>query len=68
MDETDGFVKIISERKSGVVIGASIIGPKATELIGIMTLAVRNYLTVKNLRQTLFAHPTLCETITEALK
>ncbi|MCX5696139.1 MAG: dihydrolipoyl dehydrogenase [Candidatus Omnitrophica bacterium] len=68
MDETEGFLKIISEKKSGMVIGASIIGPKATELIGIMTLAVRNSLTVKNLRQTLFAHPTLCETITEALR
>ena len=68
MDETDGFVKIISEKKSGIVIGASIIGPKATELIGIFTLAVKNSLTVKNLRDTIFAHPTLSESVTEALR
>ncbi len=67
MDETDGFIKIISEKKSGIVIGASVIGPKATELIGILTLAVSNSLTIKNLRDTIFAHPTLSESITEAL-
>jgi len=68
MDETDGFIKIISEKKSGKVIGASIIGPKATELIATLTLAVLNSLSVKNLRETIFAHPTLSESITEALK
>jgi dihydrolipoamide dehydrogenase len=68
MDEAEGFIKIISEKKSGIVIGASIIGPKATELIGVLTLAVANSLTIKNLRDTIFAHPTLSESITEALR
>lgn len=68
MDETDGFMKIISDKKTGVVIGASIIGPKATELIAILSLAVTNSLTIKNLRETIFAHPTLSESIAEALK
>jgi len=68
LDETDGFLKIISEKKAGVVMGASIIGPKATELIGVLTLAIANSLTIKNLRETIFAHPTLSESITEAVK
>jgi dihydrolipoamide dehydrogenase len=68
MNETEGLIKIISDKESGIVIGASIIGPKATELIGILTLAVSNSLTIKNLAETIFAHPTLSESITEALR
>ncbi|MFH0856215.1 MAG: dihydrolipoyl dehydrogenase [Candidatus Omnitrophota bacterium] len=67
LEETDGFIKIVAERKSGIILGASIIGPKATELIGILTLAVSRSLNVNDLRSTLFAHPTLSESISEAL-
>ncbi|MDO8662769.1 MAG: dihydrolipoyl dehydrogenase [Candidatus Omnitrophota bacterium] len=68
LDEAEGFIKIISGQNSGIVLGASIIGPKATELIGILTLAVANSLSIKNLRQSIFAHPTLSESISEALE
>ena len=68
LDESEGFIKIVADKNSGIVLGATIIGPKATELIGILTLAVANSLTIKNLRQTIFAHPTLSEAITEALE
>lgn len=67
MDEADGFIKIISG-KEGVALGASIVGPKATELIAILTLAVSNRLTLSQIRNTIFAHPTLSESIHEALK
>ena len=66
MDETDGFIKIISE-KEGKILGASIIGPKATELIAVLTLVVSNNLTISQIKETIFAHPTLCESIHEAL-
>jgi dihydrolipoamide dehydrogenase len=68
MDETEGFIKIVSEEKSGEILGAAIIGPKATELIGILTLAVSCQLKVSQLQETIFAHPTLSESIGEALK
>jgi len=68
LEETDGFIKIISCQKSGEILGAAIIGPRATELIGILTLAVSNRLNLSNLRNTIFAHPTLSESIGEALK
>ncbi|PIP19499.1 MAG: dihydrolipoyl dehydrogenase [Candidatus Omnitrophica bacterium CG08_land_8_20_14_0_20_41_16] len=68
LDETQGFLKIISDKRSGVVLGASIIGPKATETIGILTLAVSCRLTIEQLEKTIFAHPTLSESIGEALK
>jgi len=68
LDETDGFIKIISDKKSDEVLGASIIGPKATELIAILTLAVSNHLKASCLSNTIFAHPTLSESIHEAIK
>ncbi len=68
IDETQGFLKIISDKDTGVVLGASIIGPKATETIGILTLAVSCRLTIGQLEKTIFAHPTLSESIGEALR
>lgn len=67
LDETDGFIKIISDAKSGRILGASIIGPRATELIAVLTTAVSNSLKVSQLKDTIFAHPTLSESIHEAL-
>lgn len=67
LDETDGFVKIISDKKNDKILGASIIGPKATELIGILTVAVTSGLKVSQVKEIIFAHPTLSESINEAL-
>lgn len=68
LDETEGFIKIVSDKQSSQVIGASIIGPRATELIGILTLAITNQLSVEQIKNTIFAHPTLSESITEVLR
>lgn len=68
LDETEGFIKIISGKSSNKIIGASIIGPKATELVSVLGVAIQNGLTVSQLRDTIFAHPTLSESIHEALK
>lgn len=67
MDETDGFIKIISDAKTDTLLGASIIGPKATELIAILTVAISNKLKVSQVKNTIFAHPTLSEAIHETL-
>jgi len=67
MDETDGFVKIVSDAKSDIILGASIIGPKASELIAVITLAISNKLKVSQVKNTIFAHPTLSEAIHESL-
>ncbi|MFH1888868.1 MAG: dihydrolipoyl dehydrogenase [Candidatus Omnitrophota bacterium] len=68
LDETNGFIKIISNKSSGDILGASIIGPRATELIGILSVAVQSRLKVSQMRDTILAHPTLSEGITSALK
>jgi len=68
LDETEGFVKIISDKQSEQILGASIIGPRATELIGILTLSLQSHLKISQIRDTIFAHPTLSESINEAVK
>ncbi len=65
-DDTRGFVKLISDPATGVVLGGSIVGRHAAELISVIALCVQNQLTVQDLNETLFVHPTLSETLTEA--
>lgn len=68
IDETEGFIKLLSERHSGELLGACIIGPKATELISVFTLAICAKIKVDALREVIFAHPTLSESIHESLR
>jgi dihydrolipoamide dehydrogenase len=63
---TEGFVKLIADSRDGRVIGGHIFGGHASELIGQVTLAVRFGLTAQQLTETIFAHPTLSESILEA--
>jgi dihydrolipoamide dehydrogenase len=66
--ETEGFVKLIADADSHKLLGASIIGPRATELIAVLTLAIRNGLKIEEIYDTIFAHPTISESIFEAAK
>ena len=66
MGEIVGQVKIVSERKSGKILGVHIAGPHATDLIAEGTLAIQLGATVEDLAQTIHAHPTLAEAIMEA--
>ncbi|MDD2702608.1 MAG: FAD-dependent oxidoreductase [Candidatus Omnitrophica bacterium] len=68
LDETEGFIKIVSDTKTGKLLGACIIGPRATELIGIMTVAIQSGMTLPKLKEMVFAHPTLSEAIGDALR
>ena len=65
-DDARGFVKLISDPATGVVLGGSIVGRHAAELISIIALCVQNQLTVSDLSETLFVHPTLSETLLDA--
>lgn len=65
-DDPRGFVKLISDPATGVVLGGSIVGRHAAELISIIALCVSNHLTVADLSETMFVHPTLSETLSEA--
>ena len=61
-----GFVKIVSDPATGVVIGGSIVGRHAAELISVLALAVSAGLTVTDLVESLFVHPALAEVVGEA--
>jgi dihydrolipoyl dehydrogenase len=64
--ETDGFVKIVAEKKYDEVLGVHMIGLRATELVAEATLALRLESTVEELIRTIHAHPTMAEAIGEA--
>jgi NAD(P)H dehydrogenase (quinone) len=63
---TRGFVKVVSDPATGVVLGGSIVGHRASELIGIIALGVQARVTVSLLTETLMVHPSLSESITDA--
>ena len=67
-DETEGFIKIISDRETDSILGAHIIGPKATEIINILALSVRLKIKTSQLKDLIFGHPTFSEAIIEALR
>lgn len=61
MNEMDGFVKLIASRKDGKIIGASIVGPEATELIHEIAIAMHLKASVHDLATAPHYHPTLSE-------
>ena len=65
---SDGFVKIFSRRGSGSILGGVVVGPKASELILPITLAVENRLTVDQLASSFTVYPSLSGSITEAAR
>ncbi|MEZ5063256.1 MAG: dihydrolipoyl dehydrogenase [bacterium] len=66
LEATDGFVKIVSEKKYDQVLGVHIIGPKATELIAEAGLALQTECTTEEIARLMHAHPTLSEAMLEA--
>ena len=65
-DDPRGFIKIVSDPATGVVLGGSIVGRHAAELIAIVALAVTAGLTVHDIQESLFVHPTLAEALADA--
>jgi len=61
-----GFVKIISDPATGVVMGGSIVGRNAAELISVLALAVTCHLKVGDIVDSLLVHPSLAESIADA--
>jgi NAD(P)H dehydrogenase (quinone) len=61
-----GFVKILSDPATGVVLGGSIVGRNAAELISVIALAVTNGLRVDDIVDSLLVHPSLAESLADA--
>ena len=66
MGEISGLIKIIADEQNDKILGAHIIGPHASDLIHEIALAINKGLTVKDIADTIHAHPTLSEGIMEA--
>jgi dihydrolipoamide dehydrogenase len=66
-DET-GFVKVVADARYNEIIGAHMIGPDVTELLPVLTLAQRWDLTADEVARNIFAHPTLTESVKEAVE
>ena len=66
-DESDGMVKVVFDAKYGALLGCHIIGSEATELIAEIGVAQTLETTYEEILQTVHAHPTISETIMEAV-
>ena len=64
--QQDGFVKIVSERKYGEILGVHIVGPHASDLIHEAVAAIQLESTVEDLARMIHGHPTLAEAVMEA--
>jgi dihydrolipoamide dehydrogenase len=65
-DQPRGFVKILSDPATGVVLGGSIVGRHAAELISVIALAVTCHLKVTDIVESVLVHPTLSESLADA--
>lgn len=67
MSATQGIVKSIARKDTGVLVGMHIIGPQAAELIAQGTIMISNNMTAASVEEIVFAHPTLSEAIMESV-
>jgi dihydrolipoamide dehydrogenase len=66
INEYEGFVKLVVDKKYGEILGAHLVGPEVTDLTGELSLAKSMELTPLELAHAVHAHPTLTEVIAEA--
>ena len=64
--ETEGFVKILRDKKYGEILGAHIVGGHASEIIHELAVARENEYTVEEIELAIHAHPTMSEAVAEA--
>jgi NAD(P)H dehydrogenase (quinone) len=65
-NDARGFVKIVSDPATGIVLGGSIVGGHAAELISVLALAVNCNLRVVDVVDSLLVHPSVAESLSEA--
>jgi dihydrolipoamide dehydrogenase len=61
MGETDGFMEIVFDSTYRQILGAQVFGHGASDLIGELTVAIQNELTLESITETIHAHPTIGE-------
>lgn len=66
LNETDGFLKLVTRKEDGLVFGAQIAGASASDMISELSLAIEAGMTAEDIAMTIHAHPTLGEITMEA--
>lgn len=66
LGQTDGFIKMVVEEETDLVLGVHIVGPRASDLLGEASLALEMAATATDIALTIHAHPTLGEGVFEA--
>lgn len=66
LNDSDGFLKLITREEDGLVLGGQIVGPNASDMIAEIGLAVEAGMTAEDIALTVHAHPTLGEITMEA--
>ena len=67
-EQTDGYYELLSDQKTEKLLGAVFVGAQATELIQVVSVALKAQMTLAQLGEVIFAHPTLAESIGEAAR
>jgi dihydrolipoamide dehydrogenase len=67
MEETSGFVKTVVDNETRRILGIHIFGPHATDLLAEAVTMVKTGMTLEQVKGTIHPHPTLCETVKEAV-
>lgn len=66
LNATEGFVRLVFEKDTELVLGAQIVGVNASDLIAEVTLAIESFLTLEDIALTIHGHPTLSEMVMDA--
>ncbi len=66
MGEDTGYVQLVADKETDYILGASMMGPRVSDVIHEVALAVQNRLTVAQLAECIHGHPTIAEAVMEA--
>ncbi len=64
--ETEGFIKIVNDKDTGEILGAQMVGPRCSDLVHEVAVAMKGEMLVDDLAETVHSHPTLSEAVMEA--
>ncbi len=64
--QTEGFIRIITDKETGTILGGQVAGINAGEIIAELTLAIEGRMNIEDISLTIHAHPTVAETIMDA--
>jgi pyruvate/2-oxoglutarate dehydrogenase complex dihydrolipoamide dehydrogenase (E3) component len=64
----EGFIQLVADRRRGVLVGATSMGPSGGEVLGLLTLAVHARVPIEELRSMIYAYPTFHRGVEDALR